>query len=289
MPPSVVNVGDVPHFTGYRQDLENHAEIIQRGMPAYAQWKKSFDEYDWEPPKELDPREWFDVHNQGSVGSCQGQSLADGAEFSHIIAYGKEIQISRGFAYLSTQEFDNLLGRDSGSTLSGGSKAAKRGLPYEEKFPYVANYNQLLRSYRQQKSSLLSDDANLFKLKSAIPIQGSEDAYRFLSSWSGAIHIGITWTLRNQWEHTSYSTRGGGGGHAVLIPGYLHVSSWPMGIGFLLKNSWSQNWGRNGWALIHPRAFDSMMRAQWGVGIGRSDMSAPRPRVESSDFARSSF
>lgn len=268
----------MPEFTGYAIEHERHAEIISYGLPIYHEFRKSFDSYPWEPPPEIDPREWYDIHNQGSVGSCQGQSLADSGEWLHVIAKGTEIQLSRGFAYLASQEFDGIRG-DLGSTLSGGTRAAARGLPLEASFDYTADYSDLSRRYRSQRDQLLAGD--IYRFPGAAPLSSAEDCYRWLSGWLGTIQIGIAWGLPDAWEITRYTP--GRGGHAVVIPGYLKVSGWPMGIGFLLKNSWGTSWGRNGWALVHPNAIDDMIRSRSNVFVARSDMMAPRPRRERID------
>lgn len=266
-----------PWFTGYRYELEPREEILQQSIVPYANWRALFESYEWEPPDEIDARSWYDIHNQGSVGSCQGQSLADAGEFLHVIAHGEEIQLSRGFAYLASQEFDGLLGRDSGSTLSGGTKAAARGIPLESEFDYVASYSRLYSDYRSKKSDLLA--GKLWKFPGAIAMPDEESAWRFSSSWSGVIQIGIRWSLGDGWEHTTY--RPGGGGHAVLLAGYLKRNGWPNNRGWLLKNSWSESWGEKGWGLIHPNVVNSWCKSQ--TVIGRSDMKAPAPRIEAKD------
>lgn len=213
------------------------------------------------------------------VHNCQGQSLADSGEWLYVIAEGKEIQLSRGFAYLASQEYDGIRG-DSGSTLSGGTKAAARGLPLESSFEYTDNYNALLSRYRSQRDSLLAGD--VYQFPGAAPLASAEDCYRWLSGWLGTIQIGIAWGLPDAWEITSYSP--GRGGHAVVIAGYVHMPGWgDIEKGFLLKNSWSTRWGRNGWALVHPRAIDQMISYRQNVFVARSDMRAPRPRRERID------
>ena len=221
------------------------------------------------------------MHNQGPVGSCQGQSLADAGEYLNVIATGVEVQLSRGFAYLASQEFDRLIGSDRGSTLSGGTRAAARGIPNETDFPYTANYRDLLSRYRRDKSKLLAGD--VWKFPSAISLPDYESCYRWLSSWSGTIQIGIAWSLGSAgWEVTRYSRRGGG--HAVLLTGYLKRPGWTDDIGILLKNSHSERWARDGWALIHPSVVNQWCKSQ--TVVGRSDATAPTPRVELIDNYR---
>jgi hypothetical protein len=261
--------------SGYRIDLENRGLIKKQGRAAYKAWRRNLKDYDWEPPKQIDPREWLDTDNQGNIGSCQGNSLANAGEQCAVISDGKEIQLSRAFAYLASQEYDGING-DSGSTLSGGTKAAQRGLPLESRFPYDSSYSAMSSRYRREKSDILAGP--LYRLHGALPLESYEDCLAFLSSWSGVIQIGIMWTLPNAWEITSYRG-GGGGGHAVNFAGYLPVQKWGDQPGLLLHNSWGEGWGRDGWAIVKPSAVTQMLRAQWSVFVGRSDMKVPIPRT----------
>lgn len=276
-------IGSQQYGTGYAMHLEDYQGIEDTSSVAKAYWQESFKEYEWEPPAEIDPREWFDIEDQKKSNSCVGNSLADCGEYVNLLSEGKEVQLSRYFAYLASQDYGNMLGSDSGAYMQASTKAAAAGLPLESRFPFSTNYRSQLSKYRSEKSAILSE--GVYKFPTAITIRGAEEAYRFLSGWTGAIHIGIGWSLSNTWEHKTY--RPGGGGHAVLICGYLKVSGWPMGIGFLLKNSWNTSWGRNGWGLIHPNAIDQMFSSRGNVAIGRSDMTAPTPRVERVERARS--
>lgn len=268
---------------GYAIEHERREELYSRGQIAYAKWRNDFPEYAWEPAEEMDPEEWFEINDQGRIGSCAAQALTDTAEYCHVIQHGEPIQLSRGFAYLETQKHDGLLGRDAGSTLDGGTKVLKEGLPLESEFPYVDDYRALYNKYRSVSGRI----GRAYQLKGEIPMPTSEDAYRFLSSWQGIIQIGIMWTIPDAgYEITSYQYSSRAGGHSVGIVGYVKMPSWPLGIGLKLKNSWSKRWGRNGYKLLHPKAYDQMFRHQWNVAVGRSDMPRPTPRVDAIDHAR---
>lgn len=265
---------------GYAYNHENQAAILQRSIPTYCRWRAEVDDMGvWKVPDELDPREWYDIHNQGNQGSCQGHSLADSVDYCHYLETGIEVNTSRGFAYLASQQADGLLGSDQGSTLNGGSKAAIFGIPLETRFPYTESYRALLTKYRNESAEILLDETNLWHLKGEVPLATEEDCFRFLSTRSGIIQIGIMWGLPDAWEITSYSS--GGGGHAVTIAGYLKVSTagW-NGRGYLLKNSWGEVWGKSGWCLLKPSVLTQMLKARYTVFIGRSQPETPRPKPE---------
>lgn len=268
-----------PFFTGYRIELEPREEMAP-GLRAGAEWwVRAYRNYDWEPPREVDPRSWFDIHDQGRIGSCQGNSLADAVEFAHLVGTGEEVQLSRSFAYLSSQEKDGLLGSDNGSTLNGGTWAAQRGIPDESIFAYRSSYREQLAAYREDRDKVLAGP--LYQCKSSVGVYSADEALAFIGSFSGAVQIGLDWnvSLSDGWEIKTYKPARRGG-HAVLICGYLQVKSWKEGYGLLLKNSWSRAWGRDGWAIIKPSAFDQMVAAKYTTAIGRSDCTAPRPSEE---------
>ena len=268
-----------PLVGGYRFDLENRAAILNRGLRHYAAWRKKVEDYDHLRPKEIDSRGWFDVHNQGNIGSCQGNALADAIELAYMLKYGPEIQLSRFFAYRESQIQDGING-DQGSTLDGGTKAVEQvGLCLESSFPYPNSYSSGLSFYNANRSRL-REEAKNYKANGAIPLGSWDDMVEFLATRSGIVQIGIMWgrSMDAGWEIKSYSP--GGGGHSVNFVGYLEVSGWPDGIGLLLKNSWGTNWGRGGYCLCHKNAVDAMVRSSWNVFIGRSQAESPEPNID---------
>lgn len=265
------------NFTGWRYDRENQAAILSRSMNTYVTWRKNLLEYDWEPPAEWDPRHWFDIESQGNIGSCQGNAMASAVEHAYMLKYGPEIQLSRFWSYVTSQEEDGISG-DQGSTLDGGGRAvAKVGICKESSFPYPRSYQEGMSFYRSNRSRLLEEAAQ-FKLKGEVPIATWDDAVAYLKSLAGSIQTGIMWgsSMDRGWEITSYSP--GSGGHSTLIPGFLKVESWEDGIGLLMKNSWGTGWGREGWCLINKRAFEQMLRTRWNIFVGRSESESPAPQ-----------
>lgn len=266
-------------FSGYQIEMEPRALIKARARESTQLWRAAAEVYQWDEPAELDPRSWFGIPDQKQTNSCVGQSGAEGCEFSQVIAGGDKVELSRSWSYLAAQEASGYLGRDVGADLNGFTRAAERGIPLESDFPWSDSYSQMLSSYRARKAEILASP--LYKVNSEVVINSAAEAKKFIAGWTGAVHIGISWpgfTLVDGWEIHSYDPRRSQGGHAILITGYLKVQSWPEGYGLLLKNSWNVNWGRQGWALVKPSAFDSMMRASSNIGIGRSDMVSPAPR-----------
>lgn len=265
----------MPEVGGWLHERENRAAILARSLPTYSDWKASLDQYQWEPPKELDPREFWKVSNQGQMGSCQGNALADSAEICNLLRTGEYVQLSRNWAYYCSQKFDGLIGRDQGSTLDGGGKAAGQvGFVLESDFAYTDNYRQGLSQFQARYDELLPKAAQ-FQMHGEVPLQSYDDILLFLQSLAGPVQIGVMWGLGTGWEIKQY--RAGSGGHSVVFAGYLRVNGWPKP-GLLQANSWGPQVGEGGWQLWHPDAVEAACRHQWNVFIGRSDMRSPVPR-----------
>jgi len=239
---------------------------------------------EWMDPRksELASQGWLQVEDQANQGSCQGQALTENAEFCYCIATGKVIQLSRQYAYIGSQIEDRING-DEGSTLSGGTRLALKGIPTEKVAPYSRSYPG--HGYITQP---MRDDATKYKLKTHIDITSAAHAKQFLGSGIGIIQIGIKW-----WDYLQNPPAGiitrftpparGFGGHAVVIPGYVTKTSSgqpsPEGYYFLLKNSHSKRYADNGYAYVLPSALDQMIRDKsFSVFLGRSDMETPEPR-----------
>lgn len=248
-------------------------------------------------PERMDPRSsalgsqgFLQVEDQQQQGSCQGQSLSDCGEFAHTFATGEVIQISRQYAYIASQ-MENNIRSDSGSTLEGGTRAFKKGFPLESVAPYSGNrypgWGYITQTMR---------DKAIYKLNSHTEMKSAEHVKQFIGSGVGIVQLGISWgnemTPDSQGCILSFSGRGGGG-HAIVFAGYVPDSDVGVksssGWWALLKNSWSQRWGKSGYAYVDPKAIDQMIRHQWTSMYGRSDMDSPRPRLIKFDFTKQSI
>jgi hypothetical protein len=246
-------------------------------------------------PERVDPRRsplatqgWLKVENQGSIGSCQGNALSECAEFCHAVETGEVIQISRMAAYILSQMPNNIR-RDGGSTLQGGTVAAKNGLPLEADAPYPSSYPGW---------GYITDEIRakcVYKLRSHVDIKSAVDGRAFIGSGIGILQIGVSWgrSFEPDSKGCIRNFYPGNGGHSVTLTGYVPDADVGQqsgaGYWFLLKNSWGTRWGVNGFAYVSPSAVDQMLRHQWTVIIGRSDMESPRPRPIPIDFTRQSL
>jgi C1A family cysteine protease len=248
-------------------------------------------------PAMVDPRKhllwdqgFLQVENQGSIGSCQGASLTENAEFCYTLLTGRVLQFSKMFSYIESQKANNIR-TDSGSTLSGGTKASKEsGFCPQSIAPYPSRYPGW-----SWVTDAMKAEAKKYKLQSHTEIKAEEAVRQYIGSGIGIVQIGISWNRSMTPDGNgcikSFSA-GGGGGHAVVFCGYAPDATVGQrstkGYWYLLKNSWGTRWGINGFAWVDPSAIASMLRHQWTVFVGRSDMKGDdlQPRPLPIDFTK---
>lgn len=243
-------------------------------------------------PDRVDPRQtdlwkenWLKVEDQGQQGSCQGQALTECYEYCSGAIDKVVLQLSRQYAYIRSQQFDNING-DRGSTLSGGTKCIVEGVCLESIGTYAGNRYPGWGYI----TSAMKQNAENYRLKSNTNISREEDIKRYIGSGLGIVQIGIAWgnAMNPDSRGCIKSFSAGGGGHSVTFTGYVPDSDIGVtsskGYWYLLKNSWSKRWGKEGFAYVDPRAVAQMLSHRWTVMVGRSDMESPNPRVIDVDF-----
>lgn len=264
---------------GYLIDEENRDELIATQTPIPLR------QLAVNAPAEIDPRGWHRIEDQGQMGSCQGHALSSVCEFAYYIGQhdrrrsGSPRQFSPMFAYLASQKHDGILGRDVGSTIAGGLKAAMEdGSCPLEIFPYPNPVR-----YSPTIPPRAFEAARPFRIGRHTVCRSYQDVFDFLASGQGGVEVGIRWP--DSWMNCSgilesYNAGYGGGGHAVCFLGYSRrVDS--RGRKYLwLANSWGREWGNQGYAEVSPQAVDQMAQHQDTVMVGLSDMAVDdvRPR-----------
>lgn len=248
-------------------------------------------------PDEVDPRKhpsygsgFLRTENQGSIGSCAGNALTECAEYSWTIETGRVMQFCRMFAYLETQKKDGIRG-DRGSTISGGTKVARDVgfCPEADSKPYPSRYPGHSWSTGEMREA-----AKRYRMGSHTVLRNPDEAKAYIGDGLGIVQIGIRWgrSMSPDSRGCISSFRVGGGGHSVVLAGYVPDSVVGVrsgdGYWFLMKNSWGTRWGIEGWAYVAPKAVNSMMRSSYSSFVGRSDMGNPEPRPDRVDFEKMS-
>jgi hypothetical protein len=259
-------------FTGYDPSAENRDAIRATSISL------GFTVGDYAAPAEVDPRPLMRHDKQLNMSSCQGFSLSNACEYVWALAQGgfsAERQLSSLFAYLETQRLDGLIGRDVGSTISGGLKAAATiGMLPESDLPYRTPYPNNARTI---VTDAMRAKAGRFKIRSHTWLESYDAIFQYLASGVGAVHTGTLW-------NDSFYARNGvlesislrsGGGHATAWLGYSKRKD-SKGRNYI----WRLNSHNDSWTEIAPSVIDALCRHQYTSIVGVSDLSTPVPKPE---------
>lgn len=258
-------------LNGWRIDLENFDALFALGgEDEVMSLCGSYQEV------AFDPRELLVVENQGSMGSCQGNSISSGCEWLYILATGKtDVQLSRAYGYYRSQMKDGLLGRDVGSTIvSGIWVATQLGIPLESEWKYSDRYNPKPPKPWEVMDTLGSN----FKIGKSIRLTTYDAIRTFLGAGIGMVHLGIPWNSSVDRAVVDSFNPNGGGGHSIGLYS-LSDRKDRHGLPYVwMQNSWSTRWGNEGWAEWSPDAITQMLQARFSVFVGISEMPNVKPR-----------
>jgi C1A family cysteine protease len=278
-------------FTGYPLELENRQALRATQTDAVLLMMGDV-------PDRMDPRTskladqgFLQVEDQQQQSSCVGNSVTDCGEFAHAFACGEVIQLSRQYAYIASQ-MENNIRTDGGATLEGSGRAFIKGFPLESVAPYTGNrypgWSYITAEMKRQAA---------YKLMSHTEMHAADHCKQFIGSQVGIVHIGIPWGGFMQPDSNgcirSFNPGFRNGGHALVFVGYIPDSDIGQNSGsgywFLMKNSHSKRYGKQGYAYISPKAVDQMIAHNQTSMYGRSDMDSPRPRPIKIDFSKTSI
>lgn len=224
---------------GYIRDIPDPRDYVLAECPRLSKLLK-----DVELPEVVDMRSRSPaVYDQGSIGSCTGQSLA------YLYQYDvRELPSwipSRLFIYYQERVIMGTVKRDSGAHLRDGIKAlAKWGVCRETTWPYIENKfatKPSMRAYLEaRKNKILGYyrvDQSLNELRRVLainePIAFGFDVFPSFET------IEVARTGVAQMPKPGEKSIGG---HAVALVGYDHPSR-----RFIVRNSWGVHWGQQGY------------------------------------------
>lgn len=225
-------------------------------------------------PKKLDPRPFSPMENQSSQGACQGFAITAAGGLCYYGKTGEWKRFSADAAYYLTQQIDGIRG-DSGSTITGGMKMATNiGFLPEEAMPYTAAYDpqRIPRDYKEIAAP--------FRVKNYKVLSSYAEVVEWIGRGYGGVSWGIRWAVSLDSNGFMQWGGGGGGGHANAILGYDGQEDSDGLPEYLIdKNSWG-DWGPlHGWCLVRRSTFEKILRDQYTVVVGISDMEDVKPRV----------
>ncbi|CAF1314177.1 unnamed protein product [Rotaria sp. Silwood1] len=225
-------------------------------MPNKPQLCQSFSDHvlysnDQLPPKVDFRAAMTPVEDQSRIGSCVANTFAGAYEYLVKKANGNEIDVSRLFIYYNARADDNQSGdlTDSGCSMTKAIETLEKyGVCLESIWPYdISMVNQCPHQQAYQAADdfkiteALKVEIDLHQMKSCLA-QGFPFAFglKLFTSFDKAAKSGIV-PMPNDDEQSRESH----GSHALLAVGFSDQSS-----SFIVRNSWGQYWGDQGYCYI---------------------------------------
>lgn len=228
---------------GWIPDLPDHRDHI---FGAGAQMVRAL-------PQRVDLRgECPAVYDQGALGSCTANAIGAAIEFDRLKQQLPDFVPSRLFIYYNERVAEHAVLSDSGAQIRDGIKTiAKQGVCPEAEWPYniakftlkptpdayasaarhkALSYQRILRSLSQMRGCLAAGFPFVF-------------GFTVYSAFEGR-DVAKTGTLNLPGSRETVL-----GGHAVLAVGYEDAAQ-----RFIVRNSWGEKWGQNGYFTM-PYAY----------------------------------
>jgi C1A family cysteine protease len=206
------------------------------------------------------------VYDQGSLGSCTANALGAAFQFGQMKQSIPDFLPSRLFIYYNERVLINTVLSDSGAFIRDGIKTMNvQGVCNEKNWPYIipqftikppaALYKKA--STNQVLSYMRLNNANLLQLQSCLA-EGFPFVFGFTvyESFQRIGKNGIM-PMPNSKEQRL-------GGHAVMAVGYDDSKKL-----FIVRNSWTKNWGDHGYFYMPYTYITDINRADdfWTIRL----------------------
>lgn len=206
-------------------------------------------------PLEKDLRaDWWRVDDQGKTGACVGYATAFGVLRWHYVNAGllnksqsAAQKPSARFIWMANKETDNLnkypttFIESSGTQTKSALKIARKyGCVTESILPMNGGLSKL-------KSAAFYTMASRFRINSFHSLGTDANKWRAWIATQGPVltrlNVDSAWyeATQNNGKLEHYRANTARGGHAVCLVGYT-------GNGFIVRNSWGDDWGDGGFA-----------------------------------------
>lgn len=187
------------------------------------------------------------VEDQGTLGSCTANALAGNIELLDKLIDGAYTDVSRIFLYYNERAMEGTISEDAGAMIRDGIKTlAKDGICAETLCPYdieAFTRKPLPEAYEDAKKHLITSymrittlNEMLVCLSDGYPFVFGMDLYESFESDK----ISKTGKVPMPKDGEEYL-----GGHAVMAVGYNLITKQ-----FIVRNSWGEGWGREGYFTI---------------------------------------
>jgi len=258
----------ITHVGGALRDMYDSRDFLFddiRSHPVFAVGK-----FEKQEATEVIIPEFSPISNQGAAGTCVSQAACDMFELLHGAkhhTYRKTPQISRRFLNWSITVPNNMAAdggaypRDAFRSLRNNGVIDEKYMPYSDKTSVLA-----------QKPDLdLFTMASNNRINSFYRLNGSGDtlADRIVDCIICTHPVFFCMTVTNDFQryrgggHVWYDMSGQvAGGHAMLIVGFKYIEATKKYL-FLVRNSWSDRWGDDGYCWVGQDLITSETYDRW--------------------------
>jgi len=200
------------------------------------------------------------IVDQGQLGSCTANAIVSGSMEFNLLKVNKFIPLSRLYLYYKERELENSINIDAGASLRDGIKiAVKNGVCPESDCVYD------ISKFTEAPSAQANIDAGSYRSVSYQRITSLKDLKRSIAE-NYLVVLGIS--VFESFESDTVSKTGiiplpkraekNLGGHAVCCVGY--DDSIKM---LICRNSWSKDWGIEGYFLLPYNYFTKYSSDAW--------------------------
>lgn len=228
------------HTYGWLADLPDFRDHVYAAMDSFIPIPPSVDlrTTGFLPP----------VYDQADLGSCTGNAIAAAFDFERARQKKPFLNPSRLFIYYNEREMEGSVGDDSGAAIRDGMKSARNlGVCPESLWPYDVN-----RFADKPDSACYTDALNNQVLRYA---RIGPSQKQMLTCLAYGFPFVFGFSVYESFDSDPVASTGivpmpsAGeallGGHAVLCCGYDKAKKV-----FLVRNSWSQRWGQDGYCWM---------------------------------------
>lgn len=221
------------------------------------------------PPQEVDLRKpWWQIHDQGTTGSCVGWAVADSLLRWHLVRENRlphDELLSPRFVWMAAKETDEFTSRPS-SFIEKDGTSLKAALDIIRKFGAVTETVLPFLSHKMYPSDqhTFYALASKYKIASYFNVGRNPHQWRYWLANNGPILVRLD--IDETWDNASetggqlaeYKPETGRGGHAAALVGYQNGC-------FIVRNSWGTGWGDGGYAYATPHYARSAFTEAYGI------------------------
>ena len=203
------------------------------------------------------------VENQGELSSCVANACAGAYEYLVKQHRGDDAyDVSRLFVYYNARAREGAEGEDEGSIIADAIEGLReKGACSEETWPYDEEM------VNEQPSDEAFEEASQFLVEDVQLVPTTLQAWKTALAEGYPIIFGIS--LYESFDKqkrkglvpmptTTESSRASHGGHSMLCVGYSDPDKL-----FIIRNSWGEDWGDNGYCYI---PYDYLMNKKFNDG-----------------------